>query len=72
MKMAYHEIWFQNFPCLKVCGAQMFRCHRLRKNLGNDLPLGQDLVCDIVTEKHLQVDEEAYKLSNWCLYISSH
>ncbi len=35
----------------------MFRCHRLRKNLGSALPLGQDLVCDVVTEKHLQVDE---------------
>ncbi len=35
------------------------------------LPLGQDLVCDVVTEKHLQVDEEVYKLSNWGLYISS-
>ena len=34
--------------------------------------LEQGLVYDVVTGKHYQVDEEAYTLSNWGPYISSH
>ena len=42
--------WFQSYPCLNVCAAQMFQCHKLQKILCSDLHL-----CGVATEKHLKV-----------------